>query len=234
MTITIRSVKGSALTHNEVDTNFTDLRDGLNMMVPKTQNAGIKTDSLGTPTFSWHDLKGPLETDPTDVDNAQFGAFLGGIKAHQFAEGQDAYCKFHLPHDYAMGTDLFIHVHWLHNSTLVTGGSVTWVMETTYAKGHNQGAFQTPVLVSVVQSASTTQYQHMIAETALSVSGGSAVQLDTNTIEPDGLIVCRIYLDSNDMTVSSGPVPNPYAIEVDIHYQSTIIGTKNKLPNFWG
>ena len=29
MAITTRATKGSALTHNEVDTNFTDLRDGV-------------------------------------------------------------------------------------------------------------------------------------------------------------------------------------------------------------
>ena len=35
MTITTRAGKGSALTHNEQDANFTDLRDGIGAQVPK-------------------------------------------------------------------------------------------------------------------------------------------------------------------------------------------------------
>ena len=102
-----------------------------------------------------------------------------------------------------------------------------------YSKGHNQAAFGEPVLITVAQNASTTQYQHMIAETAASTSGGSAVQLDTDVLEPDGVIQCRLYLDSNDMTVSGGAVPDPFAHFVDIHYQSTNIGTKQRAPDFW-
>lgn len=234
MTITTRADKGSALTWGEMDTNFTDLRDGINMMIPKTQNSGIKVDSLGTPTYPWHDQLGYLFTDPNDVDNAQYAAYRGGIKSHQFvANLSDAYVDFHIPHDYVVGTTLYIHVHWSHISTVVTGGSVTWGIEVMYAKGHGQDAFGAPVIITVAQNASTTQYMHMVAETAASTPGGSLVQLDTNLIEPDGVMQCRIYLDSNDITVSEGLPPNPFVHFVDLHYQSTTIGTKNKEPDFW-
>ena len=233
MAITTRAGKGSELTHAELDTNFTDLRDGLALMVPKVQNSGIKVDSLGTPTYPWVDLLGHIEVDPLSPNNSVYSAFLGGIKAHQFIEGSEAYIHYHLPHDYVMGSNVFIHVHWLHNSSLVTGGSVTWGMEVTYAKGHNQGAFITPISVSVIQAASTIANQHMIAETALSVQGGSPVQLDTDILEPDGVIMCRLYCDSNDMTVSSGLVPAPFVLTADLHYQSTSIGTKQRSPDFW-
>ncbi len=49
MTITTRAGKGSALSHNEMDTNFTDLRDGVGgIQVPKTSGLGIKVDSGGS------------------------------------------------------------------------------------------------------------------------------------------------------------------------------------------
>ena len=63
MAITTRDAKGAALTWAELDENFTDLRDGVNIMVPKTQNSGIKVDSLGTPTYPWHDIIGHLFVD---------------------------------------------------------------------------------------------------------------------------------------------------------------------------
>ena len=234
MAITTRDAKGAALTWAELDENFTDLRDGVNIMVPKTQNSGIKVDSLGTPTYPWHDIIGHLFVDYNDVDNAAYAPYRGGVKAHQFvANVSDAYVNFHIPHDYVIGTPIYLHFHWSHNATTVTGGSVTWGIECMYSKGHNQAAFGEPVLITVAQNASTTQYQHMIAETAASTSGGSAVQLDTDVLEPDGVIQCRVYLDSNDMTVSGGAVPDPFVHFVDVHYQSTSIGTKQRAPDFW-
>ena len=90
------------------------------------------------------------------------------------------------------------------------------------------------MIVPVTQNADTTQYFHMVAETALSVVGGSGNQLDTNRIEVDGVVSARLYLDSNDITVSGGGVPDPFALFVDLHYQSTEFGTLNKGPSFYG
>lgn len=231
MAITLRADKGSELTHTEMDVNFSDLRDGVDLQVPKTQGTGLKIDSLGTPDFGWHDLNGVgdiigLGNDPS------MSIYRDTLPEFQFTENNEALFRFHLPHDYAMGTDIFIHVHWSHNSLIVTGGSCTWAFESTYAKGHNQDTFGATGVVSIVQSASTIQYQHMIAETAMSVSGGSATQFDTDNLEVDGVILTRMYLDSNDLT-SSGAVPNPFVHFVDIHYQSTGVPTKQRAPDFW-
>jgi hypothetical protein len=232
MAITLRNVKGSELTHAEMDTNFTDLRDGVNLMVPKTMGKGLKIGPNGSETFGWHDLTGTLSTYGLPGE-ASRQLYRGGIHAIQCAEGEHAHVDFHMPHDYVMGTDVYIHVHWSHTGTLVTGGSLTWGFELMYAKGHDQAAFPEPITVSVVQNASTTQYQHMIAEGLASTPGGSPVLLDTSLLEVDGLIQCRVYLDSNDMTVSGGLVPDPFIHMVDIHYQSTGTPTKNRAPNFW-
>lgn len=231
MAITIRDIKGSPLTHAELDQNFIDLRDGVNLMVPKTQGKGLKVDSEGTPSFGWHDLLGTVQV-YGDAGDAVRATYRGGIKALQFAESKSAFVDFHMPHDYVMGSDIYIHVHWSTISTTVTGGSTTWAFEMMYAKGHDQGAFAAPVTASAVQSASTTQYQHMIAEVKASVVGGSGVALDTDDLEPDGVIQCRVYLDSNDIT-DSVTVPDPFIHYVDIHYQSTGIPTKQRAPDFW-
>jgi len=48
------------------------------------------------------------------------------------------------------------------------------------------------------------------------------------------MIFGRVYLSANNMTVSGGAVPDPFLHQVDIHYQSTAIGTKKRFPSFWG
>lgn len=234
MAITLRSIKGSPLTQAEMDTNFDELdKKPSGQVYPKTSGIGIQIDNA-SPDWGWHDLRGHMWADDQDANRAMAATYRGNLKAFQFIPTTtDMLVDFHLPHDYAMGTNLFIHAHWSHNSTLVTGGSVTWGFELMYAQGHDQGAFTAPILVPVTQNASTTQYQHMIAETALSVSGGSANQLDTDIIEVDGLVLGRIYLDSNDLTVSGGGVPDPFLHFVDIHYQSSGLPTKQKAPDFW-
>ena len=234
MTITTRAGKGSELTHAELDTNFTDLRDGVSVLVPKTQGTGIKVDSLGTPDFGWHDLVGNLHVDEDDTNAPKLSMYRGvRVKARKFLPTTtEALISFHVPHDYVMGTEIYIHVHWSHNSPLVTGGSATWGFELMYSKGHDQGAFGVPVTIAIVSPANTTQYQHMINETVASSVGGSATTLDTSLLEVDGVIQGAIYLDSNDIT-SSGAVPDPFVHFVDIHYQSTGVATKQRSPDFW-
>jgi len=233
MTITTRAGKGSELTHTELDTNFTDLRDGKALQVPKGSSYGIKVDSEGTPDFGWRDLTGIMQT-YGGAGEASRNVFVGGIKALQFTENDSAYVDFHFPHDYAMGTHLYVHVHWSHTSALVTGGTVTWGIEFTYAKGHNQGAYPaTNASLALVGDDSTTPRQHIITEVLASSVGGSSSTIDVAILEPDAVGMARVYLDSNDITVSGGGIPEPYIHFVDLHYQSTGVGTKNKDPDFW-
>lgn len=233
MAIVTREEKGSQLTHTEMDNNFKELENSPNgKTFPKTQNTGIKIDT-DDPDFGWHDIPGFLYGDTTQSGTADMMSYRGGIKARQFHEGDESFVDFHIPHDYVMGTPIYIHVHWSHISTVVTGGSVTWAFEIMYAKGHNQAAFPAPVVVSVVDNINTTQYQHQVAEGVASTDGGSAVSLNTNDLEVDGIIQCRLYLDSNDIITSDASLVHPFAHFVDIHYQSTGVPTKNKAPDFW-
>ncbi len=234
MTIRTRASKGSALTHAELDENMTDLRDGVDLRIPKTKGKGLKVDSLGTPSFPWKDIVGFMHVhDQTDPLAPDFATYIGGIRQYQFAVSDEAQLMFHLPHDYLPGSNIFVHAHWSHAGALVTGGTVTWGFELTFAKGHNQAAFGPTINVVEMQSASVVPYQHMICEAPASIQGGSANLLDTDVLETDGLLFGRIYLVQNNITVSGGGVPQPFAHTVDIHYQSTGVGTKSRAPDFW-
>lgn len=188
---------------------------------------GVPSDLL------WRDLLGVIRkrgvgaTDPVDA------TYRGGIKQWQFGVNDEVWNEFHMPHDYVLGSDIHLHYHWSHIGTLVTGGTITWGAEVTYSKGHDQAAFIAPITTTVVGDASTTQYQHIITEVQLSAGTPSASQIDTDTLEVDGLILVRSYLSANNITVSGGAVPNPFLHYVDIHYQSNNIGTLNKAPDFY-
>jgi len=200
------------------------------LVLPKTSGKGIKVDNT-TPTFGWRDLLGEIRTRGVGATDPGDATYIGNIKAYQFAVNDECWVNYHVPHDYVPGTDIHFHFHWSHNSAIVTGGSVTWGADITYAKGHNQAAFAATVNPTVVGNASTTQYQHIITEVQISAGTPGATQIDSDDLEPDGVIMVRAYLSANNIT-SSGAVPDPFLHFVDIHYQSTNIGTKAKAPDF--
>jgi hypothetical protein len=228
MPIIYRSEKGQDLLPEEVDDNFRQLEeipDG--KIFPKTKGVGIQIDRAD-PDFGWKDIvgtsKGGLSTSPPSSE-----VYQGGIRQYRFEVGDDIVYDYHLPHDYAPDTDIFIHTHWSHNNSDVTAGSVTWQIEAMYAKGFNQSFFLTPILVNIVASASTIRYQHMTSEIQLSAPGGVGGLLDTNLLEVDGILIVKVVLTANTMD----NLAKPFLHTTDIHYQSTGIPTKNKAPDFW-
>ena len=203
-----------------------------NLIIEKTSGLGIKVDAT-TPTFPYADLLGRISVRGVGATDPTFAVYRNGLRQFQYTVNDESFVEFHIPHDYAPGTDVYIHAHWSHAATTVTGGSVTWGLELTYAKGHNQAAFPATVTNTVVSNASTTQYQHMLTDSQVSAASPAASQIATGNLEPDGLIMLRVYLSANNMTVSGGGVPEPFLHQIDLHYQTTNIGTKNKSPNFY-
>ena len=229
MALTRRLVKGQALTSAEHDANIDYFEDNPNgIMIPKSSSTGIKIDEAA-PDWGWHDLIGEVTFHEGDADTPNYSAYQGNIKQRDFAVNDTCQASFHIPHDYAIGTDLFIHTHWSHNSALVTTGSVTWQAEIMYAKGHNQAFFSTPIIVNMTENASTTRYQHMLVESQLSAAAGAGGLLVTGDIEPDGILVVQVTMTANSMDGGA----TPFIHACDIHYQSTDVPTKQKAPNFY-
>ena len=201
--------------------------------LPKASGNGIKIDTT-TPTFGWADLQAEPSGINTGATKPTQATYRDTLKQFQFAAGDEEYYEYHIPHDYVSGTDVHIHVHWSHIGTFVTGGTITFTVESSYAKGHNQAPFPASVSGDFNGTASTTQYQHIVSETQLSASSPAGLQIDTDDLEPDGIIIMRVLVKTNDMTVSEGGVPDPFIHHVDVHYQTTgLIGTKQKAPDFY-
>lgn len=237
MTITTRAGKGSALTHNELDTNFTDLRDGVGgLQLPKTSGLGIKVDSTGTPTFPWFDLIGDISPKTSGAGAPTLAAFRGGnVRSFFYSAGDDGDAIFHVPHDYVPSSDMFLHLHWAHNGTAISGNLVV-DFYITYAKGHNQANFAAEVnrtlTVSTPDIATVPQYRHRVDETQITAASPAASQLDSDIIEVDGLIL--VHFNATTIpTITGGATNEPAFFTLDIHYQSTGVGTKQKSPDFW-
>lgn len=203
------------------------------LIFPKASGNGIKVD-LATPTFTWRDLKGEILPKETGAGKPTWTTFRGNIKGWAFAANDVVDLIFHWPHTHVPGTDIHIHAHWSHNGTAISG-SMVLSYRWTWAKGHNQSGVTYPAETTFTQTVSTpdvatyAQYSHPISEIQFSDSSPSSGQIDTDVLEPDGLL--KISLTPTTIPTVTG---GSFFIDfVDIHYQSTGIGTKQKAPDFY-
>lgn len=206
MTITTRAGKGSALSHSELDGNFSDL---------DTRTA-----------LGWRDNIVELKVDSSSPNAPTLEAFRGSILAWKFPANEltEAHSAWHIDHDYALGTKLYVHVHWSPKTT--NTGTVRWGFEYTVAKGHQQQAFPTTTTVYVEQAATGTAYLHYVGE----VSESDAIDGAVLGIEPDTVILVRLFRDGahvNDTFES-----DVFVSFIDLHYQANRATTPFKAPNF--
>lgn len=221
-----------------------------NLILPKTSGKGIQVDTT-TPTFPWHDLLGAINTRPTAGAGAgavpDYVAYRGNIYGYRFGTAapnnhlHECFIEYHVPHDYLPSSDLYIHTHWS-QTTVDTGGVAgvpgvaEWQFDISYADGHGTAGgtadpFVAPKTITVTQQGSTTQYGHMIAEVIITGASDTATTFDRTTIQVDGVFLVRCYRDpaSTNDTLDQ----DTFLHFVDMHYQSTGIGTKQKAPNFY-
>lgn len=196
-------------------------------------STGIKVD-YNNPAYTWRDLEGPIRPKATGAGSPTLTAFRGNIREFAFAANDIVDMTFHWPHDWVPGSDAFIHLHWGHNGTNISGQfQVTY--RHAWSKGHNQSDIPSDTsLVHTIPAASLTavpQHRHRIDEIQLSASSPTASQINTNDLEPDGLL--EISMITNEIPTITGGAAKPFIFYCDIHYLSTNVGTKNRAPNFW-
>ena len=206
-----------------------------NAALDKASTGGLKVDTA-SPTYPWQDLTGMIVPRAAAPNACTLEIFRAGqVREWAFAAGDRSDNRFHVPHDYAPGTDMYIHAHWGHNGTAISGNAVM-NFYISYAKGHNQAIFSAEKNVSItyntVNIATTPRWQHRIEEVVFTSAGGSASLLDNALIEVDGVLL--VNFDFTTIPTITGGAPNsPFVFFLDIHYQSTGIGTKNRAPDFY-
>ncbi len=208
-----------------------------NCNLPKTAGNGIKID-IASPSFGFRDILGEVKILSPGANDPTLAVFRDSLRQFSFSNAvmNEAFFTFHIPHDYVPSSDIYLHFHWAQNVVDTGGpagvpGDVKWQAEVSYAKGHDQAAFPASFVTSLTATASATQYQHMISELQLSAASPSATQIDSDILEPDGVILMRVFRDPTDAADTLDQVP--FLHYSDIHYQSTNIATKAKAPDFY-
>jgi hypothetical protein len=194
-----------------------------NLQLPKTSGVGIKVDAA---TFPWRDITGDITVRGSGASDPSFATYTGtALRQYQFSASteQEVFIVFHIPHDIVPGSDIFLHVHWSNAAATPNTGNVVWGFDYAFAKGFNQEAFPALSTITVTQACPATRYQHNIAET-------TGITIASLT-EPDGLLLVRVYRKAADAADTCTDAV--FLHTADIHYQSTGIGTKNKVNNFY-
>lgn len=206
MTIVYREDQSSPLTWNELDGNFHDLAD---------------RTALG-----WRDNIVELKVDSSSPNAPTLEAFRGGILCWKFPPGEitEAHSAWHIDHDYAAGTKLYLHVHWAPKTA--DAGTVRWGFEYTVAKGHQQQAFPTTTTVYVEQASVGVAYMHYVGE----VSEGNAIDGAALDIEPDTVVLVRLFRDGAH--VNDTFPADVFVSFLDLHYLADHATTPNKAPPF--
>ncbi len=209
-----------------------------NIVLPKTSGNGIKVDNT-TPTFGWRDLLGDQFAKNTGGTKPTLTVYNGDVDAWQFSGGDEAFLTYHIPHDYVPGTDIYLHVHWSLNA-VATGGTLDFKYYAIYAKGHNQAsgsAFTSTPITALFSSvdindggSGLARYQQHLTEVIISAASATAALFDRDDFEPDGVIELTLEMAFDNLT---GTPSSPFIHYVDLHYQSTNIGTKDKVPDFY-
>jgi hypothetical protein len=186
--------------------NFTTLDD-----------ADIKTGwSDNIQAFSASKGNGTTEPVWKDMGNDMY--------AYHFTAADELFATHHVNHDYKVGTNAYPHVHFLVDQVMTAGEQVTWNIRYTIAKGHQQGQSLTAPTVNFDMTYTATGTELAGEHLILECSDLQAFDL----IEPDTLILIGVTL------VSENVAGRVFGILHDLHYQSDVVNTLNKAPNFYG
>ena len=132
---------------------------------------------------------------------------------------------------------MLLHIHWGHNGTAISGSLVI-----TYYFMYSKRSLNNPAetfgdvktvtqTISGLDITNSPQYCHRVDEIPITSDGGSVTTLDRNLIEVDGLISLHYNVDVTPSI--TGGTADPFIFTLDIHYQSTGIGTKNNAPDYY-
>ena len=180
----------------------------------------------------WDDLRVPaLATRvPTAAgpDFTQFkdnGAASTGVFLYWFdpAVEQQVYFTAQLPHDWAEGTDIECHVHWVSADTAAGAGSdVSWGLEYTWSS-MNAVFGNTTIIYGDEQSNGATETltvdKHYITELGVIDATGKTMS---------SMLVCRLFRDAGGNGGTDDYDDDAGLLEFDFHYQRDSLGSKEE------
>jgi hypothetical protein len=189
---------------------------------------------LNAPSWGWRDQLGVLRPDPGGANSPTLTAVRGGsCRDYAYTANDKMDIEFHIPHDWIGSTDIFIHAHWMHNGTAISGSNVMTLAYTMAKKNGIFGAEKSQTItVSTPDVATIPQYSHRIDEIQLTDATGTGNYLDRSACEVDALIIVSMT-QTTIPTITGGSPNEPFLLHMDLHYQSSNVGTRQRAPDFY-
>ena len=186
---------------------------------------GVFATDLRATVFDDYQTSGLMVTKGAAAPNLT--SFRNGLYLNAFAGSgplEEAFFSVHITHGMkALSTPTF-HIHWATNAASPTG-NVKWNIEWAIAKGYGVDAYPASATVSTVQAVGA-QYDHLITD------DDDMEVAATGDMEPDAVLLCRIFRDSSDAEDTSPD--NAFLVHVDLHYERDKIGTTERNRPFTG
>lgn len=188
-----------------------------------TTDHKLQVDGYLLHKLGWRDLVSPFTNTSSGGSAPTLVNLSNGARLYRFGAGDSVHTSYHVDHDYAEGTDAYHHVHWLPETAMNAGDTVTWRISYVVARGHNQGEslLATRTSFDVVYTSpagGTVAGDHIVSEASLA----QAYDLK----EPDTVILAEIEM------VSKTFGGNVIGIQADLHYQTDREATIGKRPDF--
>ncbi len=161
-----------------------------------------------------------------EFDNADFGkgatvpaqVILGSFNGWEYDISDDSHLNFILPHDYAAGTDIEVHVRWYCGEDRVTNsGEVQWRCAWAALPSDSSETIDSPTHSGTNDTADIDipTSANVLTESVLVIIPGTDLMHDDSI----GLDIERVAL-----TAGSNPTQKPTIINVHIEYLSDKLG----------
>lgn len=230
LSITSNSLNTGTITTGTISaaTVSANTLNGTTSTITGTLNPGkINFTASNAPDFSigntngWIDINVPITTMGSGSNDPTITSIVGltGMQVYTFpgsggASMHQCWGIIHIPHDYAVGTGIYLHAHVL-TDTAVISGSYKINFDYTYAS--SDGIFSAVQTVSVVDTFSAP-LQHKITEIASPILTGN--------LEVDGVVMIRMWRDYAD--VQDTFTGDLHLMFIDAHCQVSKFSTKNR------
>ena len=168
----------------------------------------------------WKDIVGRLQQNPnTGYLSPDTKNLAGSVEAYSYKRDliESLGVTFAIPHDTQVGGQSFPHIRWSPNTP--DTGIVRWGIEFMVADIVT-GVFNDTTIIYLEQAGSSTVNKLQIIESLTPLVSP----------EPNSLIVGRVFRDAthvNDTFVGDGSLH-----AVGLHYQSNLVGTPSRTPDF--
>jgi len=172
--------------------------------------------------FVWEDMRivpGQLDrpgtTDPT-YRAWQPGGSGTTYQVLKFDQEQLGYFTIQLPHSYAIGEDIYCHLHWTPGDRGVTEDTKTVAWKVDYSWASINGVFAASTPLDLTDTCDGVNDKHLMTQ---------EVVLDGTDKGISSMLVCKVYRDTGDTWVGTG-ANGPALLEIDFHFPVDTMGSR--------